>query len=75
MRLTATIGMNIIEITRTNPSEMKGKLFWDYCILFDSGEITFTSSGYHQKTQAEPKTGWGRQYNYRSLEKHDINFD
>ena len=73
MNMTLSIGQSIIEITREFPKKFKGVMFWEYCILLDSGKITFSSSGFRQKMLAQPKTGWSMEYSSRSLKDYKIN--
>lgn len=72
MNLTLSVGQNIIEITRDFPKKHKGVVFWEYCILLDSGKITFSSSGFRQKMLAPPKTSWSMEYSQRSLSDYKI---
>lgn len=72
MNLTLSIGQSVIEITREFPKKYKGIIFWEYCILLDTGKITFSSSGFRQKMLAPPKTSWGMEYNSRGLKDYKI---
>lgn len=72
MDLTLSVGQNIIEITRASPQMYKEVMFWEYCILLDSGKITFSSSGFRQKILAPPKTSWSMEYTSRSLKDYKI---
>lgn len=56
--------MYIDEIKRKNKRiSPNGKIFlWDYSILLDRGEITFTSTGYCQEFSANPKQSEGQIY-------------